>query len=207
MMPQGAEGNLAEVIVAEISIPRAACEDEGVTLALTTPADVRPHIAPRLAGTHKGTYGHVGIVAGSFGRSGAAVMCARGAIRAGAGLVSVATDPEAARLVNAGSIESMTFPIELTASLPEVTEFLKGKSAVLIGPGLRDDSESYSFVVTLVRSIEQPLIIDASALNAIKMAEYYPPLPEAMRRDVLPIVAIFTYRIRTTQSSVFQLLQ
>jgi len=50
-------------------------------------------------------------------------------------------------------------------------------------------------------------ILDASALNAIKMAEYYPPLPEAMRRDVLPIVAIFTYRIRTTQSSVFQLLQ
>ena len=155
-----------EVIVAEISIPLAAIEDEGVTLALTTPADVRPHIAPRLAGTHKGTYGHVGIVAGSFGRSGAAVMCARGAIRAGAGLVSVATDPEAARLVNAGSTESMTFPTELTASLPEVTEFLKGKSAVLIGPGLRDDSESYSFVLTLIRSIEQPLIIDASALNA-----------------------------------------
>jgi periplasmic protein TonB len=50
-------------------------------------------------------------------------------------------------------------------------------------------------------------ILDASALNAIKMAEHYPPLPEAMRRDVLPIVAIFTYRIRTTQSSVFQLLQ
>jgi hypothetical protein len=39
------------------------------------------------------------------------------------------------------------------------------------------------------------------------MAEHYPPLPESMRRDVLPIVAIFTYRIRTTQSSVFQLLQ
>src|SRR6202011_5503006 len=123
-----------EVIVADIAIPDAAVQDEGVTLALTTPADVRPHIAPRLAGTHKGTYGHVGIVAGSLGRTGAAVMCARGAIRSGAGLVTVATDPEAANLVNAGSIESMTFPIELTQSLPEVTRFLRGKDAVLVGP-------------------------------------------------------------------------
>jgi protein TonB len=50
-------------------------------------------------------------------------------------------------------------------------------------------------------------ILDASAINAVKMAEHYPPLPDAMLRDVLPVVAIFTYRIRTTQSSVFQLLQ
>lgn len=155
-----------EVIVADISIPDAAIQDEAVTLALTTPADVRPHIAPRLASTHKGTYGHVAIVAGSPGRSGAAVMCARGAIRTGAGLVTVATDPVAAQLVNAGSIESMTFPVELTSSLPEVTTFLRGKDAVLVGPGLRDDEESYAFVRDLIRGIEQPLIIDASGLNA-----------------------------------------
>jgi hydroxyethylthiazole kinase-like uncharacterized protein yjeF len=155
-----------EVIVADIAIPDAAVQDEGVTLALTTPADVRPHIAPRLAGTHKGTYGHVGIVAGSLGRTGAAVMCARGAIRSGAGLVTVATDPEAANLVNAGSIESMTFPIELTQSLPEVTRFLRGKDAVLVGPGLRDDEESYAFVRDLMRGIESPVVIDASGLNA-----------------------------------------
>lgn len=50
-------------------------------------------------------------------------------------------------------------------------------------------------------------VLDRSALNAVKMAERYPPLPEAMQRDVLPVVAIFSYRIRTTQSSTFQLLQ
>jgi len=155
-----------EVIVADISIPDAAVQDENVLLALTTPADVRPHIAPRAAATHKGTYGHVGIVAGSFGRSGAAVMCARGAIRSGAGLVSVASDPEAARLVNAGSIESMTLPADLIDSRPEVARFLEGKDAVLIGPGLRDDEESYSFVRDIAGPIEQPLIIDASGLNA-----------------------------------------
>jgi len=152
--------NCGEVIVADISIPHAAIEDENVMLALTTPADVRPYIEPRLAATHKGTYGHVAIVAGSPGRSGAAVLAARGAIRSGAGLVSVATDRETAKLVNGGSIESMTF------SGDDVLEFINGKDAVLIGPGLADDAESYAHVRQLVATIELPLVIDASALNA-----------------------------------------
>jgi hydroxyethylthiazole kinase-like uncharacterized protein yjeF len=155
-----------EVVVADISIPDAAIEDEAVMLALTTPRDVRPYLEARLAATHKGTYGHVGIVAGSPGRSGAAVLCARGAIRAGAGLVTVATDPEAAKLVNAGSIESMTFPLDRGWARPEVTSFLHGKDAVLVGPGLRDDEESYSFIRDLASAIEQPLVVDASGLNA-----------------------------------------
>jgi hydroxyethylthiazole kinase-like uncharacterized protein yjeF len=149
-----------EVIVAEISIPHAAIEDEGITLALTTPADVRPYLASRLAATHKGTYGHVAIVAGSPGRSGAAVLAARGAIRTGAGLVSVVTDSETARLVNAGSVESMTF------SGDNAAEFIASKDAVLIGPGLADDDDSYQRVRELVASIALPLVIDASALNA-----------------------------------------
>jgi len=157
-----------EVIVADISIPSAAIGDENVTLSLTTPADVRPHLAARLADTHKGTYGHVAVVAGSLGRSGAAVMCARGAIRTGAGLVTVVTDVDAAALVNAGSIESMTFPVVAMerAVLPQILEFLKAKDAVLVGPGLRDTDDSYAFVRELVARIERPLVIDASGLNA-----------------------------------------
>jgi len=157
-----------EVMVADISIPEAAVDEENVTLAITTPADVRPHIAPRLAATHKGTYGHIAIVAGSLGRSGAAVMCARGAIRTGAGLVTVVTDVDAATLVNAGSIESMTFPLVALERkvVPRVVEMLGGKSAVLVGPGLRDNDESYEFVRELVAQIELPLIVDASGLNA-----------------------------------------
>jgi len=149
-----------EVIVADISIPEIAIDDETVTLALITPRDVEPHVAPRLAMTHKGTYGHAGIIAGSPGRSGAAVLCARGAIRAGAGLVSVMTDPETARLVHAASIESMTY------SGTDLQEFLAHKSAALIGPGLADDEQAYATTRTLVSAIELPLVIDASALNA-----------------------------------------
>jgi hydroxyethylthiazole kinase-like uncharacterized protein yjeF len=149
-----------EVIVADITIPDAAIEDENVTLALITPRDVQPFFAPRLASTHKGTYGHVGILAGSPGRSGAAVLAARGAIRSGAGLVSVVTDTETAKLVNAGSIESMTYSGE------ERRGFLATKDAVLAGPGLPDDEASYEAVRELLAAIEQPLVVDASALNA-----------------------------------------
>ncbi len=152
-----------EVVVADISIPTAAIEDENITLALTTPSDVRPHFAPRLAATHKGTYGHVAIIAGSPGRSGAAVLAARGAIRSGAGLVTVVTDAETARLVNAGSIESMTHVGD------DVIVFAKNKDAVLIGPGLGDDKASYTRVRDLVAAIERPLVIDASALNAFEL--------------------------------------
>jgi NAD(P)H-hydrate epimerase len=149
-----------EVVVADISIPHAAVEDENVTLSLTTPSDVRPHLAPRRAATHKGTYGHVAIVAGSPGRSGAAVLAARGAIRTGAGLVTVITDRETGKLVNSGSIESMTY------SGDDILGFLATKDAVLVGPGLRDDDDNYAAVRALAGAIELPLVLDASGLNA-----------------------------------------
>jgi len=146
-----------EVIVADISIPLAAIEDEGISLALTTPADVRPHFAPRLAQTHKGTYGHVGIVGGSPGRSGAAVLAARGAIRTGAGLVTVLTDRETAAQVHAHSIESMTESDDPTRTMKDV---------LLVGPGLGDNEETYEHVRFMCGRVGLPMVIDASALNA-----------------------------------------
>jgi NAD(P)H-hydrate epimerase len=146
-----------EIIVADISIPTAAIEDENVLLALTTPADVRPLFAPRLAATHKGTYGTVGIVAGSPGRSGAAVLAARGAIRSGAGLVEVITDRETAAQVHAHSIESVSESENPTRLMKDV---------LLVGPGLRDDDESYEHVRSLNERVTIPVVLDASGLNA-----------------------------------------
>jgi ADP-dependent NAD(P)H-hydrate dehydratase / NAD(P)H-hydrate epimerase len=146
-----------EIIVADIGIPNAAIDEEPVLLALTTPREIQPLFAPRQASTHKGTYGHVAIVGGSPGRSGAAVLAARGAIRTGAGLVTVITDRETAPQIHAHSIESMTSNDDGA---------IANKDAVLVGPGLRDDDESYARVRQLVAKIEQPLVIDASGLNA-----------------------------------------
>jgi hydroxyethylthiazole kinase-like uncharacterized protein yjeF len=148
------------VIVADISIPEAAIEDENVTLALTTARDLYAIVAPRAASTHKGTYGHLAVIAGSPGRSGAAAMCARGAIRTGVGLVTIITDAETAKLVHVASLESMTY------SGADVPRFISTKSALLIGPGLPDDEASYKRVRDLIHPLALPMIIDASAINA-----------------------------------------
>lgn len=156
-----------EVIVADISIPRAAVDAEGVTLSLITPDELRPLFPERQSATHKGTYGHVAIVGGSEGRSGAAVLGARGALRGGAGLVTVLTDLETARIVDSHSVESMTRAITMKSEgLDEALKFSSGKSALLIGPGLADDAETYEFVRDFLGSINVPAVIDASALNA-----------------------------------------
>ncbi|MGZ8829016.1 MAG: NAD(P)H-hydrate dehydratase [Thermoanaerobaculia bacterium] len=168
-----------EVIVADISIPEAALQDEGPLLSLLTPKDIQPLIAPRLSQTHKGTYGHAGVIGGSPGRSGAAVLCARGAIRMGAGLVTVMTDGETAKLVHAASAESMTY------SGNDIREFLQKKSAVVIGPGLPDHERAYTWVRSTVASIDLPMIIDASALNAFA-ARVSEINPEGRPRVITP---------------------
>lgn len=149
-----------EVIVADIAIPEIAVDEEPVSLALITPKDIAPHVAARASSTHKGTYGHVVIIAGSPGRSGAAVLAARGAIRSGAGLVSVMTDSETAKLVNAGSIESMTYAGD------DLAGFLANKDAAVVGPGLADGDEAWKRTRELVGAIDIPLVLDASGLNA-----------------------------------------
>lgn len=147
-----------EVVVADISIPEVAIDEEPVSLSLTTPRDVAPVFAPRAPSTHKGTYGHVAVVGGSRGRSGAAVLAARGAVRTGAGLVTVVTDPETAMQVHAHSVESMTF------SETAVEEFVNAKDAAVVGPGLPDLDE-FDRIKRLIDQIRIPLVVDASALN------------------------------------------
>jgi hydroxyethylthiazole kinase-like uncharacterized protein yjeF len=156
-----------EVVVADISIPEAAVAQENVRLSLLTASEVAELFPRRGNDTHKGTYGHAALVCGSEGRSGAAILAARGAIRSGAGLVTVLTDRETARLVDTASIESMTKAIDLAATR-EVESLLAARDAVLIGPGLADDAESYRSVRKLLARIEKPVVIDASALNALE---------------------------------------
>ncbi|HEU5163545.1 MAG TPA: NAD(P)H-hydrate epimerase, partial [Thermoanaerobaculia bacterium] len=156
-----------EVVVADISIPDEAVEAEHVGLSLITPDQALSRFGPRHAETHKGTYGHVGIIAGSEGRSGAAILAARGAIRTGAGLVTVLTDVATANLVDAFSAESMTFHVFRTrAGIDRIVTALESKDAVVIGPGLPDDDDGYAFVRELLAKVTQPAVVDASALNA-----------------------------------------
>jgi NAD(P)H-hydrate epimerase len=132
--------------------------------------------APRAAGANKGNFGHVLVVGGAVGRSGAPAMTALGALRAGAGLVTAAVPAPALALVAAVAPELMTFPLKATAAGQIAAENLAaeilktltaGKTVLAIGPGLGQGPETVKFTTGLLSATKIPAVIDADALNIL----------------------------------------
>jgi NAD(P)H-hydrate epimerase len=160
-----------ETWVAPLGVPAAALERVSISTLLVTASDLELPERPRDG--HKGTFGHLVVVAGSPGKSGAAVLAARGALRSGAGLVTVAA-PEAIRAeIDAGCIEAMTLPLPAdgetrlgAAAAATLARFWGGKSAVAVGPGLGDEPAIAAWVRDLVLDLDLPLVLDADGVNA-----------------------------------------
>jgi NAD(P)H-hydrate epimerase len=166
-----AETRAGDVVIADIGIPLTVIESlDGPRVELLTRASIRELIAPRNADSHKGDYGRVLIVAGSRGKTGAAHLAAVGALRTGAGLVTVATASGCLPIVASMGPEYMTHSIDETPDGldPEaVDEILEAARDVLaIGPGLGQAAGTRSFIQTLVDRATVPLVIDADGLNA-----------------------------------------
>jgi NAD(P)H-hydrate epimerase len=141
-------------------------------LRLVEESDVLEALPARRSDTHKGTYGHVLVVAGSRGKSGAAALVARAALRSGAGLVSVATRAEVLDAVLAHAPEVMGIPLEATgplglADLESLLEAAEGKDALVIGPGIPRGPETGKLIGELLARGEAPVVLDADALNAV----------------------------------------
>ena len=168
---------VGEWICKEIGTPSEALDsDPSLRLNLTTDVDVAWLGQPRPADSHKGLYGHVLVIAGSVGKTGAAAMSALAALRAGAGLVTVATPKSALPVVAGLGLEFMTEPLPETESgtislqaldgrLME--RLMEGKSLVAVGPGIGGAPETVEFVRELVRETDVPMVIDADGLNAL----------------------------------------
>jgi len=129
----------------------------------------------RAADSNKGTFGHVLLVAGALGKSGAAVLAGRMAVRGGAGLVTIAMPAVVLAVVAAAQAEYMTVPLQATragtVALKNVQggrwkKIEEGKSVLAIGPGLGTEAQTQQCVRTIVRSTELPVILDADGLNA-----------------------------------------
>lgn len=162
------------LVVAEIGIPRHVLLETGSRLGLLEAADAAAAFDPRAPGSHKGTYGHVLVVAGSVGKTGAAVLAATGALRTGAGLVTVATPAPALPLVAAGRAEIMTEPLSVTAAggldreaLERALALARARDAVVLGPGLGQEPSTREFIRELVSRCPVPLVVDADGLNAL----------------------------------------
>ncbi|MCI0548732.1 MAG: NAD(P)H-hydrate dehydratase [Candidatus Rokubacteria bacterium] len=146
----------------------------GIDSVLWEEGDVRPLFPPRPRDGHKGTYGHLLIVAGSLGKTGAAGLAARAALRSGAGLVTVATAASQQPIVAGLSLEAMTEPLEETAvgsvalaARARIGELAARADAVALGPGLGLDPDTQALVRALVREVARPMVVDADALTAL----------------------------------------
>jgi ADP-dependent NAD(P)H-hydrate dehydratase / NAD(P)H-hydrate epimerase len=138
---------------------------EYVQLHVTEPAEFRVVLAPRAAESNKGTYGHVLVVGGNTGKTGAAEMAGFAALRTGAGLVTVAC-----------AEQRLAVPELMTASLPHdsaaLTAIASRKDVIAVGPGLGTDAESGELVMRIVESCPQPVVIDADGLNVVADANW-----------------------------------
>ena len=158
----------------DIGIPPAYIEAVTSHVTLMTPASVRAVLPTRRPASHKGTFGHAGIIAGSVGKTGAAAMAAKAALRIGAGLVTVAVPAGVNDVLESKLLEAMTIPMPDTkartlsrSALDRLKAFITSRTAVAIGPGLSTHPETVELVQALLKDLDRPTVLDADALNAL----------------------------------------
>jgi hydroxyethylthiazole kinase-like uncharacterized protein yjeF len=183
--------------VANIGSPAVLVEEVGQgTLRWVEPQEFAELPLVRQTDGHKGLYGHTLVVAGSLGKSGAAVMSGHAALQAGAGLVTIATPDVVLPIVAAAHPEYMSEALVSTdagtASMrnildrpaippstapPALDTFMKeirfrferiqeGKTVLAVGPGLGMHAETQDFIRSIVRNTDRPVVLDADGLNA-----------------------------------------
>ena len=158
--------------VVDIGIPESFTERAG--LGLVEAADVLAVFPSRDPEGHKGRFGHVLVIAGSVGKTGAAILAGTAALRSGAGLVTVATPEAALPLVAAGCPELMTEPLQCDghgdlgdAAVARCLELAGTRDAIVLGPGLGTRGSTPRFARAIAAECSRPLLVDADGLNAL----------------------------------------
>jgi NAD(P)H-hydrate epimerase len=159
--------------------PEMLRDDPSIQLALITPEFIAPLFAPRPKESNKGSYGHVLVIAGSRGKTGAAALAGMAALRAGAGLVTVASAESAIATIASYAPELMTAPLPETASgtlsekaFEAILTLAERKNVIALGPGLGSDPETVALVRRLYLELPKTMVIDADGLNALAGGEW-----------------------------------
>lgn len=181
-----------ETHVLDIGIWPRVVESLGIQRYLSSPEFIRQVYKSRVKESHKGTYGHVLTIGGSAEMAGAAALSSRAALFMGAGL-STAFVPPAAKAAFFGSDSPEVMCRSYTEghaehfsreAAAEAVQQLKGKSALIIGPGMDQDPDCAEFLAELLPQVRIPLVMDADALNLLSK---YPEL-----QQILPPQTILT---------------
>jgi NAD(P)H-hydrate epimerase len=163
------------VVAVEIGFPPMGTDAAGAQVA--TPAWARDRLPKRPSDTHKNAVGRLLVVAGRPGMAGAAVLAVRAALRAGAGLVQVASPPANRAILQATVPEAIYLDPSDGAALDQA---LADAGAVAVGPGLGTDADAEAILARVLASSAAPLVVDADALNLLA-AGRPAALPESLR--------------------------
>jgi hydroxyethylthiazole kinase-like uncharacterized protein yjeF len=159
----------------DIGLPKKLVEEERIQTYLLENDEIRGWLStPRRPDTHKGDYGHLLVIAGSVGKTGAAAMACEAALRIGAGLVTLAIPKSLNAIMEVKLTEVMTEPLpetpKQTLSLRAFSSILRlceNKKAVIIGPGIGTFKETQSLILKLMKTLNLPIILDADGLTAL----------------------------------------
>ncbi len=148
-----------ELIVASIGFPRKLLESPSLTINWLTEQDIRELLPKRSPTAHKGNTGHVLVIGGATGMTGAVALCSIGALRAGAGLVT------------AGIQNQINFPEKpaeiMTLPWDMVPTFIEKADTVVFGPGISVQENSRVLLKELLINCKVPIVIDADGLNLL----------------------------------------
>jgi hydroxyethylthiazole kinase-like uncharacterized protein yjeF len=167
-------GLIGELQIVDIGITSNVIDSQNLELQVTEEADLRSWFKKRPTDSHKGSYGHVLVIAGSRGKGGSAALTSLAALRMGCGLVTLALPEGCQKKLEFHPLEVMTVPAPETtmgtfslSSKEILLNHAKGKAAVAIGPGISTEPETVQLINEILPLIGCPLIIDADGINAI----------------------------------------
>ena len=163
-----------EIVVGQIGSSPEAIQSQ-LNLDVIVWPDIQSCFAPRAPDANKGSFGHVLTIGGSLGKSGAAAMAGMAALRAGAGLSTVATPRSVLPMVAGFAAELMTEPLAETEAgtislaaieYGRLDAIVAGKTVLALGPGISRQADTVQFIRAIVDKYPQPLVMDADGLNA-----------------------------------------
>lgn len=172
---------VGELRVVDISMPASVIEERAPQRFWLTADWAAQKLSVRSPDTHKGTYGHLLVMAGSVGKTGAAILTCLGALHGGAGLVTLACAESLDPIFEATLIEAMTVPIgeeteegSLTiGAFGRLSELAAGKKAAVLGPGFGLHPATVELSQKLCAELALPMVIDADALTALSGQLYH----------------------------------
>jgi hydroxyethylthiazole kinase-like uncharacterized protein yjeF len=179
---------IGELHVAQIGSPADLYEkNPAIFLSLSEPSLFAHLFRPRVRDSNKGLYGHVLVIAGGRGKTGAAAMSGLGALRAGAGLVTVASAQSAIAQIASHAPELMTEPLPETEdgsismrAPDQLSGLIDKKNVVAVGPGMGRNPETSQLIRRLVNELPRPMVVDADGLNALDAKDLRAPAPRIL---------------------------